>query len=239
MKTQDPLISCICVTKNRPLLLQRAIACFDMQDYPNKELVISYPVNDLVTKSIIDQIEELSEIRMVRLERDETEKLGTSRNNAVLAANGEFVCFWDDDDWYSGDRISQQLMVLKDGPFKASILMHVLMHDSEIKESYYSLYHYFEGTLLCEKEILLQIPCSDLDRKEFGPIVPFLLSRNVLFHIIERPELYVHIYHGNNALGETHFNYFLLKSSLIHKEVNEQVLNMTNLDHYHLKSLTE
>lgn len=221
------------------MLLQRAIACFDMQDYPNKELVISYPVNDFVTKSIIDQIEELSEIRMVRLERDETEKLGTSRNNAVLAANGEFVCFWDDDDWYSGDRITQQLMVLKDGPFKASILMHVLMHDSETKESYYSLYQYFEGTLLCEKEILLQIPCSDLDRKEFGSIVPFLLSRNVLFHIIDRPELYVHIYHGNNALGETHFNYFLLQSSSIHKEVNEQVVNMTNLDYYHLKSLTE
>lgn len=239
MKTQDPLISCICITKNRPLLLQRAIACFDMQDYPNKELVISYVVNDLATKSIIDQIEQLSEIKIIRLERTEQEKLGTSRNNAVLAANGAFVCFWDDDDWYSNDRISQQFSVLNDGPFKASILMNVLIHDDEIKETYYSLYRYFQGTLLCEKETLLQTSCSDTDKREMDPVIPYLLSKNVLFHIIEKPSLYIFIYHGNNALGDANFNYDLLQSILLDQELNQKVIEVTNLKNYHLKSASK
>jgi len=239
MKTQDPLISCICITKNRPLFLQRAIACFERQDYPNKELVVSYPVNDLATKSIVDQIEQLSEIKIIRLEHTEQEKLGTSRNNAVLVANGTFVCFWDDDDWYSVDRISQQLSVLKDGPFKASILMNVLIHDEEIKETYYSLYRYFQGTLLCEKETLIHTSCSDTNKGEMDFVIPYLLSKNVLFHIIEKPSLYIFMYHGNNVLGEANFNYDLLQSTLLDQDLNQQVMNVTNLKNYHLKSLTE
>lgn len=219
-------------------MLQRAIACFDMQDYPNKELVISYPINDLATKNIVDQIEQLSDIKIVRLERHEQEKLGTSRNNAVSAANGVFVCFWDDDDWYSADRISQQLSVLKDGPFKASILMNVLIHDEEIKKTYYSLYRYFQGTLLCEKETLIETNCSDTDRREMDPVISYLLSKNVLFHIIENPGIYIFMYHGNNALGEANFNYDLLQSTLLDQDLNQQVLKVTNLKNYHLKSPT-
>jgi glycosyltransferase involved in cell wall biosynthesis len=238
MKKQDPLISCICITKNRPLFLQRAIACFERQEYLNKELIISYPSNDLATKSIIDQIEELSDIHIIRLEHDEQEKLGTSRNKAVLAANGTFVCFWDDDDWYSQKRISSQFSVLRKGPFKASILMNVLIHDDEIKESYYSLYRYFHGTLLCEKKILTETHCSDTDKREMDHVIPYLLSRNVLFHITEKPDLYIFMYHGNNALGEANFNYDLLQSILLDQDLNKQVLEITNLKNYHLKSLS-
>lgn len=67
MKKSLPLISCICITSNRSTLLQRALACFERQDYPMKELVISYPENDFLTKRVVEQIEELSTIKMAHL----------------------------------------------------------------------------------------------------------------------------------------------------------------------------
>ena len=44
-----PLISCICITRNRPGYLSKAIVCFKQQTYPNKELVILYEEDDLLT----------------------------------------------------------------------------------------------------------------------------------------------------------------------------------------------
>lgn len=239
MKNQDPLISCICITSNRPLFLQRAIACFERQDYANKELIVSHPENDNDTKSILDQIENLTGTSFIRLERTAEETIGTARNNAIEIANGSFICFWDDDDWYASNRISEQYKVLKDGPFKASILMRVLIHDSDIKESYYSLYHYFEGSLLCEKKMISGTGCSDSNKKEVQPLILHLISNNVLYHMVDQPQIYIYIYHGQNASGEAHFNYFFLQSSLISNDSNQQVLNATDLGNYYLKNIYE
>lgn len=229
MKSSFPLISCICITKDRPLFLQRAIACFNRQDYPNKELVVSYPVSDLATQKMLNQTEDQSGTRIVRLERPEQETLGTSRNNAVLAAKGSYVCFWDDDDWHSSNRISQQFMVLKDGPFKASILMNVRIHDEENKETYDSLCRYFHGTLLVERAILTQVNCSDSDIGEIDQIIPYLLSKNVLFHILDQPALYLFIYHGNNTSKAVRFHHDLLQSKQIDRGLNQQILEMIHL----------
>ncbi|NQX37633.1 Glycosyl transferase family 2 [Pedobacter steynii] len=235
MKRENPLISCICITSNRPLLMQRAIACFDSQDYPMKELVISYPENDLLTKGVLDQIQDLSNIKMVRIERSENEKLGVARNYAISAANGEFVCVWDDDDWHHPNRLSQQYSVIENGPFKASILMNILMYDSVDKETYYSGYRDWEGTLLCEKETMLKTRYLELERGEDTSVVYFLSSRNVLFRIIEMAHLYVYIYHGSNTWGEGHFNSYFLQSKLLEEDINQQIQEMTNLNYYTIR----
>lgn len=237
MKNENPLISCICITSNRSVLVQRAIACFERQDYPNKELVISYPEKDLLTKSVMDQIEKLSGIEMVRIERPEDEKLGIARNNAIQAANGEYICIWDDDDWYNDDRISQQFIVLKDGPFRASVLMNVLLYDSESKETYYSYNQDWEGTLLCEKRLLSETRYLDMDQKEHYLILPYLSSRNVLYHIIEMPHLYVYIFHGSNTMGEGYFNYYFLQSQLIDDHNNQKLQKAISLDYYSLRGM--
>lgn len=232
MKKKNPLISCVCITSSRPILIQRAIACFDRQDYPRKELVISYPNNDSLTRGILDQIKELSNIKMIRIERPENEKLGIARNQAIFAANGEFICIWDDDDWYHSDRISYQYMMVKNGPFKASILMNVLMYDAINKETYYSGYRDWEGSLLCNKETMLQTGYLELERGEDTSVVHYLSSRNLLFRIIEMAHLYIYIYHGNNTWGEGHFNSYFLQSKLMEEEINQHVQAAVDLDYY-------
>ena len=53
MNNQLPLISCICVTREKPSLLKRAIDCFLAQTYPNKELVILYEDDDYATEELV------------------------------------------------------------------------------------------------------------------------------------------------------------------------------------------
>jgi len=54
MTNKCPLISCVCVTHNRPNMLERVIKCFEYQTYNNKQLVIVYEELDKLTKAYID-----------------------------------------------------------------------------------------------------------------------------------------------------------------------------------------
>jgi glycosyltransferase involved in cell wall biosynthesis len=234
MNQHTPLISCICITDNRPLLLQRAIACFDSQDYPKKELVISYPENDTATKNILRKVEEISNLKIVKIERLEQERLGTARNHAIALANGEYICIWDDDDWYDSTRIFHQYKVLKNGPFKASILLNVLLYNTASNTTYHSDYQELAGTLLCEKQTMLQTSYLDLKKCEDASIIQYLTSKNVLFRVIDMPQLYIYICHGNNALGERYFSlYFTLLRSM-DESINSQVREVINPDQYTL-----
>lgn len=234
MNQHTPLISCICITDNRPLLLQRAIACFDSQDYPKKELVISYPENDTATKNILSKLEEISNLKIVKIERPEQEKLGTARNHAIALANGEYICIWDDDDWYDSTRISYQYQVLENGPFKASILLNVFLYNAASNTTYHSNYQELAGTLLCEKQIILQTSYLDLKKREDVSIIQYLTSKNVLFRIVKMPHLYIYICHGKNALGERYFSlYFTLLRSM-NESINSQVREVTNPAQYTL-----
>lgn len=229
-----PLISCICITANRPLLLQRALACFNSQDYPKKEMVISYPENDITTKNILNKIEELSNLKIVRIERPEQEKLGAARNHAIAMANGTYVCIWDDDDWYDSTRISHQYAVLKNGPFKASILLNVLLYNALSSKTYYSNYQQLAGTLLCEKQTLLQTRYLNQEKREDIYIIQYLTSKNVLFRIIDMPHLYVHIYHGSNTMGERHFHLSSMLLGVMEENTNSQIREVTDPNQYTL-----
>ncbi|NQX37630.1 Glycosyl transferase family 2 [Pedobacter steynii] len=232
MNKQLPLVSCICITNNRPLLLQRALACFETQEYPNKELVISYPENDSVSRILINQISTISDINIVRLERAATEKLGTARNKAVVAANGDFICVWDDDDWYSNNRISHQYQVIKNSPFKASVCTNIIILHFKDKKICYSGSKLWEGTLFCDRAVLIRYPYLDKEKGEAETLIYQLAANNNLFPIINDPYLYVHIFHGENCLEENYFNIHLYNSLALEESTQKDIEELTSLDNY-------
>jgi O-antigen biosynthesis protein len=97
-----PLLSCIMPTYNRRPFIPLALQRFREQSYPNRELIIvddgSDPVGDLVRHE--------PAVRYIRLDRRTT--IGGKRNLACGEARGELVAHWDDDDWYSRDRLMRQ-----------------------------------------------------------------------------------------------------------------------------------
>lgn len=228
MNSTYPLISCICITNNRPLLLQRAIACFTNQNYPNKELIISYPKKDYASLEIVNESLKDEEIRILKIERPNDESLGNARNSAIIKCNGNYVCSWDDDDWYHPSRISFQFnsMQIVGQGYQASILSRILLYDSTTKKAYHSFPYTWDGTILCRKEILLQNQYANADRGEDTHVIPFLSNKKMLFKIEDSPFLYIYVYHGQNTWDYKHFEYFINKSVLLDDQSIKNIRNI-------------
>jgi O-antigen biosynthesis protein len=100
-----PLASCVMPTFDRPEFAAIAIEQFQAQDYPCKELVI---VDDGL-EPIASLVEGQPGVRYHRLNR-RCGSLGEKRNVACSLAQGEIMCLWDDDDWYSAERLRCQVL---------------------------------------------------------------------------------------------------------------------------------
>lgn len=99
-----PLVSCVCLTYNRPTLLNEAVKCFLDQTYRNKELII---VNDNPLMKLYSSLH-YSNIHIVNLERRFV-NLGQKYNYAMTLVKGEYVCIWEDDDLYGINRIEDSV----------------------------------------------------------------------------------------------------------------------------------
>jgi len=228
IKITHPLVSCICVTQNRSQLLLKTIISFDQQNYPNTELVISYPKNDHESKRLVAHIIRATEIKIITVERDENETIGTARNNAIKASTGDYVCMWDDDDIHFFSRVADQYNLLQgEGRyFESSVLMRILLYDTPTKSAYLSFYDYWGGTLLCKKEHILQYPCTDTNQFECKPVIDYLKSKKLIFEMSGNPSLYVSVYHGKNLISDINFQYLCKKSDLLDKSFSKSIHQM-------------
>lgn len=223
-----PLISCICITNNRIALLKKAINCFKNQDYPNKELLISYPQRDRLTKHMVNSL--ASDLSIIGIERSDQTTLGDARNQAIVECDGSYICAWDDDDWYHENRLSYQFdcMHKSGNNYEASILNRLILFDQTTQKAYLSFYYTWEGTLLCKKDIFLHNQYSSKNKGEDSDIVDFLDNQNMLYHIPDVPFLYVYIYHRSNTWNYAHFKSFFKRSEELTEEVSIQIRQLIN-----------
>lgn len=228
MSQSYPLISCICVTSNRPKQLEKAITCFAAQNYPNKELVISYPKNDLLSNQVVENARNDETLKIMLVERPADESLGNARNHLIAKCSGDYVCIWDDDDWYHPSRLTYQFnsMQIVGQRYQASVLSRILLYDTSTKKAYHSFPYTWDGTILCRKEILLQNQYANANRGEDTHVITFLSGRKLLYQINDAPFLYVYIYHGANTWDYKHFEHFINKSELLDEELTDSILKM-------------
>jgi len=102
-----PMVTCLMPTRNRRWAVPLALARFQAQDYPSKELLViddgESPVEDLVRG--------LPNVRYIRPERRMS--VGAKRNLGCRHARGEFIAHWDDDDWVAPHRLSYQVQEIE------------------------------------------------------------------------------------------------------------------------------
>ena len=103
------LISCLCVTKNKPEFFSQAIDDFKKQTYTDKELVL---VTDEKNPYLCDlQKYTCDNIRVVTAPH--ASPIGKLRAISVENAKGEYVATWDDDDTHHKDRLFAQHHYIK------------------------------------------------------------------------------------------------------------------------------
>lgn len=97
----NPLVSVILATRDRPTLFPVALACYSHQTYANRELIVvddgeQFPVEAASIESLGG--------RLIRVPPGTP--LGAKLNRGIEAASGLLCQKMDDDDWYAPDFMS-------------------------------------------------------------------------------------------------------------------------------------
>lgn len=102
-----PLVSFVCVTRNRPEFLPSAVRQFENQRWRNKELVV---VDDSDAHECLLFPRTCT---VVRLDPDARWTIAAKRNLGVTVARGRYVTWLDDDDWYHPEKATRAVDALE------------------------------------------------------------------------------------------------------------------------------
>lgn len=196
-----PMVSCLMVTKDRPALARHAVACFQRQTYPNRELII---VDDGASDTLDAWVRDLADpqIRHLRLPADDR-PLGELRNAAVAAATGEYVAGWDDDDLSHPNRLALQVAAARALRADACFLERELMWWPRERRIAASCRRVWEGSMLCTRA---GMPAYPAERRGEDTPVAFDVARRGRTVLLDAPFLYVYIFHGANTFEAAHWN---------------------------------
>ncbi len=212
-----PLISCLCVTRARVKALRQAIHCFKQQVHKNTELLIVCEDDDTETLAFTNGLSDPA-IRTSIVLSNPKRTLGELRNHAIDAANGEYVCQWDDDDWYHPRRLELQLQSALEQNKAASVLPRWLIYSHREKKAYCSNVRLWEGSLLCKKSILQSSPgYPEQSKGEDSAVISWLYIQDQLA-IEDRPDLYIYRHNGSNTWDQKHFQKILESSTPLNAE---------------------
>ena len=203
-----PLVSCLCVTRNRVPQLKQSITCFKNQNYPKKELVIVCDEDDSETISFLESIAD-NQIRHIVVPVTENHTLGYLRNLSIRESQGEYFCQWDDDDIFDPRRISRQLSCARQHSKAACFLSRWLILSEKEKKLYRSNARIWEGSILCKRDFLKgENFYGEQSRGEEAPLIRRLLASDQAA-MLDDPELYLYRYSGENTWGSKHFQKIL------------------------------
>ncbi len=95
---ENPLVSCLCVTEDRPAFMPWLLWSYDRQSWPRRELVI---VDSSAEPAAFPGRED---VRVVAAPHGTG--VAQKRNQALEEARGEIVSWFDDDDWQHPEKLS-------------------------------------------------------------------------------------------------------------------------------------
>lgn len=191
----DNLVSCVCVTRKRVPHLRRAVDCFLAQTYQTRELVIVYESDDSATRDFYLGLKHPA-ISAIEVAASPKKTLGALRNISIKSCRGRYIAQWDDDDWYSPDRLAVQLAAIRHSGKPACVLVRWIMYDEITGRAYLSERRTWEGSLVALRSAAPSYP--ELAKGEDTVAIGEMLKQDMLVGL-DRPELYVYVYHGGNT----------------------------------------
>lgn len=199
-KQDQPLISCLMVTKNRCSQARMAIDCFMRQTYSNKELVIVNDDDDSQLTQYVDSLQD-DRIRLYKLS-PQNQTLGELRNLAIQKAAGDYICQWDDDDLYDPKRLEWQMAALQSQRADACFLQRLVIWWPKEQRAALSRIRTWENSILCHRHKVPRYP--EITAGEDTPVTQHILQNSRVI-LLDQPLLYIYIVHGHNTCTSDHF----------------------------------
>lgn len=183
---ENPLVSTIIPTYKRADMLPRAIESVLNQTYNNIEIII---VDDNIPdtnerQNVEEMIEEYKEYQnIIYIQHDKNKNGSAARNTGIKYANGKYICFLDDDNYFYPEKIQKQVRYLMDHPEYKAAYCGLRYHDKEIKPYRVGdlTYEQFLGNhiidtnmIIIEKTVAIQIGGWD-ERLKRNQDVAFIL----------------------------------------------------------------
>ena len=194
--TNGPLVSCIMPTADRLGFVPLALRCFQRQEYKNRELIVI----DDGRSSVERLVTALPKTKYIRVEPGMS--LGQKRNMACELATGSFICHWDDDDWFSPQRLGYQMSQLLHGRAKVCGLSELLFFDVRSQRGWhYSMAHakpWLAGATLCyRKSAWYDNRFADIGTGEDNRFISRFAATDV--QRLDDTSIFVGMIHGGNT----------------------------------------
>ena len=190
-----PKISCLMVTRGRGRTAKRAFHCFQMQTYPNKELVI---VDDEGTNEFSEWVRKQGALDVVYVRSPrKNSSLGELRRSAEENATGEFVARWDDDVISSPYRLKIQIQLIQETGAAACMLLRHRQWFPQRKLMFHSAKGMVEDTKVSRKSGPADISKTQRKKEED---VPGAAARGggPIVAVLDAPYLYTRVFDDEN-----------------------------------------
>ena len=136
-------VTCLCLTRNRPEWLPKAIESFQLQTFKCRELMILADGQDV--SHLVPEGD--PRIRLIHL--DGRPEIGAKRNYGCERAAGEVIAHFDDDDYSAPGRLADQIARLLESGKAVTGFHSMLFTDGVRWWKYEGTRNYAVGTSLC------------------------------------------------------------------------------------------
>ena len=106
---ETPLVTCGFTTYNSENTIKRALTSALKQDYKNIEILIVDDNSEDLTIEMINLFFKNKSVQFQLIKHNSNLGVAQARNTIVNNANGEFIVFFDSDDFSNKDRITKQI----------------------------------------------------------------------------------------------------------------------------------
>jgi hypothetical protein len=211
--SENPLVSCLCVTENRHAFMPWLLWGYDRQAWKRRELVIVDSSDPPVS------LPKRSDIRVLHVPPGTS--LGKKRNLALEAARGEVVAWFDDDDWQHPKRLSRLVPLLREYATKlgASFIGPSHSYFLDVRGHRSARYHMvryaiFNGAVFYRDMVRHAAFPEDVLRTEDTRWISTLLRRRQGAAILdEHPSLFLWLCHSVNVTNANHIRRMPLDAS--------------------------
>jgi glycosyltransferase involved in cell wall biosynthesis len=197
---ENPLVSCVMVSRGNVEILRHSVGCLLRQTYENLELVVILQDMTPSLRSYFDSIKNAG--RRVRIYTvPPALKLGDLRNMAIARARGTLICQWDDDDLHHSRYLDYMVGFMEANGVGVAFLKQWTIWWPGRRQFALSKYQLWEGSIVADRSFIPIYP--SLEKREDAFVTKAMVRQRAIV-AVEAPQLYVYTVTGENTWDERH-----------------------------------
>jgi len=234
LSEENPLVSCLMVTRGNIELMQFSMACFRRQSYAHRELVVV--TGSEAAEKLRDFMTSQNNLNVVIVEAPPGLTLGDRRNFAAARARGTILVTWDDDDLSDPTRLETAVRVLRQSGAAAMFISRLLIWWPRRKIAAISQRRFWEGSIAVWRTHMPIYPAQSRG-EDTAVIVPFTKTHYVA--TVDCPFLYVYTITDQNTSGVPHFEAIISRAEYVFEGEQFDELNELMSDRLPLLQYSE